>query len=134
MRYCMCLEEHNIGVQIVQTSDSTRESFTKCPSPTTFLFNLADGNAITSFRCRKKVGASPEDIIILVSSCTLITACAAAAFVDNNLYSDIALDVNLLVNRGPPSDGTSRAPGKVWNITTAKNLHVVQFGSAWTSD
>lgn len=107
-------QEHNIGVQ--------------AQAPRT----PADGNATTSFRCRKKLGAFlslpfdgyREDIIrtkafedyirdhseswfafaqrnrldvqrmediILVSGCTLVTAWAAGAFVDNNLDSDIIL-------------------------------------------
>ncbi|KAN0136358.1 hypothetical protein V8E53_005726 [Lactarius tabidus] len=114
-------QEHNIGVQ--------------AQAPPT------DGNAITSFRCKKKLGAFlslpfdgyREDVIrtkafedyirdhceswfafaqrnrldvqrmediILVSGCTLVTAWAAGAFVDNNLDSDITLGCQPLGGSG----------------------------------
>ncbi|KAI9450046.1 hypothetical protein BJY52DRAFT_207256 [Lactarius psammicola] len=97
----------------------------------------ADGNAIISYRCRKRLGAFlslpydgyREDVIrtkafedyirdhcegwfafaqrnsldvqrmediILVSGCTLVTAWAAAAFVDSNLDSEISLGCQTL--------------------------------------
>lgn len=110
-------------------------------SLTKFLLSPVDGNVITSFRCRKKLGAFlslpfdgyREDVIrtkafedyirdhceswfafaqrnrldvqrmediILVSGCTLVTAWAAAAFVDNNLDSDITLGCQPLGDAG----------------------------------
>ncbi|KAF8260476.1 hypothetical protein EI94DRAFT_1748313 [Lactarius quietus] len=116
-------QEHNIGVQ--------------AQAPRT----PADSNPITSFRCRKKLGAFlslpydgyREDVIrtkafedyirdhceswftfaqrnrldvqrmediILVSGCTLVTAWAAAAFVDNNVDSEITLGSQQLGDSG----------------------------------
>jgi len=116
-------QEHNVGVQ--------------AQAPRT----PADGSGITSYRCRKKLGAFlsipydayREDVIrtkafedyirdhcerwflfaqrnrldvqrmediILVSGCTLVTAWAAAAFVDSNLDSEITLGCEPLGDTG----------------------------------
>ena len=113
----------------------------KPASPTEFFLSPTDGSAITTYRCRKKLGAflslpydaHREDVIrtkafedyirdhceswflfaqrnqldvqrmediILVSGCTLVTAWAAAAFVDSNLDSEITLGCEQLGESG----------------------------------